>query len=112
MPLAKQTAALLDSARDVVRSLPADAVLLLTETDLDWDDVYTHLKGCRALLAAESQELTNKLSKNTDLDVITLDPGPVPTREGDDVQVRVLAQLVRQLLALGGDQDPAPLQMG
>ena len=39
MPLAKQTAALLDSARDVVRTLPADAVLLLTETDLDWDGV-------------------------------------------------------------------------
>jgi diadenylate cyclase len=81
MPLAKQTAALLDSARDVVRSLPADAVLLLTETDLDWDDVYIHLKGCRVLIAAESRELTGKLRKNSDLDVIDLDPGPVPTRE-------------------------------
>src|SRR5215218_4719784 len=81
MPLAKQTAALLDSARDVVRSLPADAVLLPTETDLDWNDVYSHLKGCRVLIAAESPELTDKLSKNSDLDIITLDPGPVPTRE-------------------------------
>lgn len=81
MPLAKQTAALLDSARDVVRSLPADAVLLLTETNLDWDDVYTHLKGCRVLIAAESRELTNKLRDNPDLDVIDLDPEPVPTRE-------------------------------
>jgi diadenylate cyclase len=81
MPLAKQTAALLDSARDIVRSLPADAVLLLTETDLDWDYVYAHLKGCRVLIAAESRELTDKLSKNSDLDVINLDPGPVPTRE-------------------------------
>jgi diadenylate cyclase len=81
MPLAKQTAALLDSARDIVRSLPADAVLLLTETDLDWDYVYAHLKGCRVLIAAESRELTDKLNKNSDLDVINLDPGPVPTRE-------------------------------
>ena len=81
MPLAKQTAALLDAARDVVRSLPADAVLLLTETDLDWDDVYAHLKGCRVLIAAESRELTDKLRKNPDLDVIALDPEPVPTRE-------------------------------
>ena len=81
MPLAKQTVALLDSARDVVRSLPADAVLLLTETDLDWDDVYAHLKGCRVLVAAESRDLTDKLRENPDLDVITLDPEPVPTRE-------------------------------
>src|SRR5262249_27476270 len=69
MPLAKQTAALLDSARDVVRSLPADAVLLLTETDMDWNAVYTHLKGCRVLIAAESRELTDKLRENPDLDV-------------------------------------------
>jgi DNA integrity scanning protein DisA with diadenylate cyclase activity len=81
MPLAKQTTALLDAARDVVRSLPADAVLLLTETDLDWDGVYTHLKGCRVLIAAESRELTDKLRKNADLDIITLDPEPVPARE-------------------------------
>jgi DNA integrity scanning protein DisA with diadenylate cyclase activity len=81
MPLAKQTAALLDSARDIVRTLPADAVLVLTETDLDWDQVYSHLKGCRVLIAAESRELTDKLRDNQDLDVIDLDPEPVPTRE-------------------------------
>lgn len=81
MPIAKQTAALLDSARDVVRSLPADAVLLLTETDLDWDEVYAHLKGCRVLIAAESRELTEKLRKNEELDIIALDPEPVPARE-------------------------------
>jgi DNA integrity scanning protein DisA with diadenylate cyclase activity len=61
--------------------LPADAVLLLTETDLDWDQVYTHLKGCRVLIAAESRELTDKLRDNQDLDVIDLDPEPVPSRE-------------------------------
>ena len=81
MPIAKQTAALLDAARDVVRSMPADAVLLLTETDLDWDEVYIHLKGCRVLIAAESRQLTDKLRKNQDLDVIDLDPEPVPARE-------------------------------
>lgn len=81
MPLAKQTVALLDSARDVVRTLPADAVLLLTETDMDWNAVYIHLKGCRVLIAAESKELTEKLRENPDLDVIDLDPEPVPTRE-------------------------------
>ena len=67
--------------RDVVRSLPADAVLLLTETDMDWNGVYAHLKGCRVLIAAESRALTDKLRENPDLDVIDLDPEPVPTRE-------------------------------
>jgi diadenylate cyclase len=81
MPLAKQTAALLDAARDIVRSLPADAVLLLTETDLDWDDVYDHLRGCRVLIAAENRQLTDKLRRNPDLDIIEIDPEPVPTRE-------------------------------
>ncbi len=81
MPIAKQTAALLDAARDIVRSLPADAILLLTETDMDWDDVYDHLRGCRVLIAAESRELTDKLRKNPDLDIIDLDPEPVPARE-------------------------------
>jgi len=53
-----------------------------TETDLDWDDVYAHLKGCRVLIAAESRELTDKLRKNSDLDIITLDPEPVPPASG------------------------------
>ena len=63
MPIAKQTAALLDSARDMVRSIPADAVLLLTETDLDWDEVYAHLKGCRVLIAAETIYSINASTK-------------------------------------------------
>ena len=81
MALAKQTISLLDAARDVVRSLPADALLLLTETDMDWNEVYAHLKGCRVLIAAENDELTDRLSENPDLDVINLDPESVPTRE-------------------------------
>lgn len=81
MPLAKQTAALLDAARDIVRSLPADAILLLTETNLDWDEVYAHLKGCKVFVAAESKPLLEKLSHNKDLNIIDLDPVPVPSLE-------------------------------
>ena len=43
MSLPLQTAALLQSARDLVKGLPADGVLLLTETALDWDE------ACRIL---------------------------------------------------------------
>ena len=37
MGLAPQTLALFQAAKHLVQTLPADAVLLYTETDLDWD---------------------------------------------------------------------------
>ena len=46
MSLPSQSVALLQAARDLFRSLPADAVLLLTETSLDWEEVGRMLAGC------------------------------------------------------------------
>src|SRR5688572_14138155 len=46
MSLPSQSVALLQAARDLVKSLPADAVLLLTETPIDWDEVGRMLAGC------------------------------------------------------------------
>ena len=43
MALPRQTVALLQAARQLVATLPADAVLLLTETDLDWTEVREHV---------------------------------------------------------------------
>ncbi len=81
MALASQTAVLLDSARRLVRELPADAVLLLTETDLDWDAVTERLPSCRLLVAAQDAELTQKLKSYSQLTVLDIDPGPTPTQE-------------------------------
>src|SRR5947209_488146 len=81
MALAPQTIALLQAARQMVHHLPADAVLLLTETDLDWPAVLAHLDGCRLLVAAEDRELTETLKERTDLTVLDIDPGPSPTQE-------------------------------
>ena len=81
MALPPQTVALLDAARQLVQSLPADAVLLLTETDLDWDVVRTHLGDCRLLVAAEDAGLTSRLRAHPDLTVLDIDPGPTPTQE-------------------------------
>src|SRR5262245_57885012 len=53
MSLPRQTTALLDTARELVRDLRADAVLLLTETNLDWEAVLERLQGCRLLVAAQ-----------------------------------------------------------
>jgi DNA integrity scanning protein DisA with diadenylate cyclase activity len=79
--LRRQTVGLLQAARQLVHELPADAVLLLTETDLDWDLVLEHLNGCRLLVAAQDLVLTQKLKGHTGLTVLDIDPGPTPTQE-------------------------------
>jgi DNA integrity scanning protein DisA with diadenylate cyclase activity len=81
MGLPRQTVVLLESARQLVHQLPADAVLLLTERDLDWDAVLHHLAGCRLLVAAQDGGLTQKLKEHLGLTVLDIDPGPTPTEE-------------------------------
>jgi diadenylate cyclase len=81
MRLPSQSVALLQAARDLVKSLPADAVLLLTEMHLDWEEVGRMLAGCRLFVAAENPALTKPLRDNPDWTVIDLDPEPLPTQE-------------------------------
>lgn len=81
MGLPRQTVVLLATARQLVQELPADAVLLLTETQLDWDTVLEHLGGCRLLVAAQDGGLTEKLKEYPGLTVLDIDPGPTPTQE-------------------------------
>jgi diadenylate cyclase len=81
MSLPLQTAALLQAARDLFKGLPADAVLLLTETPLDWDEVGNKLLGCRLFVAAENPALTKTLRDREDWTIIDLDPDPLPTQE-------------------------------
>src|SRR5437773_2050656 len=81
MALPPQTVALLKAAQQLVTEMPADAVLLLTETNLDWEAVFTHLAGCRLLVAAQDGALTTKLKDHPGLTVLDIDPGPTPTQE-------------------------------
>jgi diadenylate cyclase len=81
MSLPSQSVALLQAARDLVKSLPADAVLILTETSLDWDEVTRMLSGCKLFVAAENPVLTKSLRDSPDWTVIDLDPEPIPTQE-------------------------------
>jgi DNA integrity scanning protein DisA with diadenylate cyclase activity len=81
MVLPRQTLALLQTAHRLVRDLPADAVLLLTETNLDWDAVLEQLPGCRLLVAAQDGVLTKRLKEYVGLTVLDIDPGPTPTQE-------------------------------
>ena len=81
MELAPQTIALLDTARRLAEVLPADAVLLITETDLDWNEVFEHLPADKLLVAAQDRNLTRQLQSYKDLVVLDIDPGPTPTQE-------------------------------
>lgn len=81
MSLPSQSVALLQAARDLVKTLPADAVLLLTETSLDWDEVSRMLSGCKLFVAAENPALTKPLRDNPDWTVIELDAEPLPIQE-------------------------------
>jgi len=81
MPLPPQTTALMQSARHLADALPADAVLLLTETDLDWAEVFELLPPNKLLVAAQDRSLTKKLQVYPDLVVLDIDPGPTPTQE-------------------------------
>ncbi|MGE3806953.1 MAG: DNA integrity scanning protein DisA nucleotide-binding domain protein [Gemmataceae bacterium] len=81
MALPRQTLALLDSAQQLVRQLPADAVLLLTETDLDWDAVLEKLPGCRLLVSAHDQAVSKKLKEHPGLTVVDFEATATPTDE-------------------------------
>lgn len=81
MSLPLQTAHLLQAARDSVKGELADAVLLLTETAMDWDEVARILSGCTVFVAAENPALTRALKERAGWTVIDLDPEPLPTQE-------------------------------
>lgn len=81
MSLPSQTVALLQAARDLVKGLPADAVLVLPEMPLDWEEVGRLLGGCRLFVASENPSLTRPLVEHPDWTVIDLDPEPHPTQE-------------------------------
>jgi len=81
MALPRQTVALLQAARQLYVELPADAVLLLTETDLDWSTVREQLSDCRLLVAAENAELNESFKQNPELTVIEFEPSRASTKE-------------------------------
>jgi diadenylate cyclase len=81
MALPVQTAALLKAARQLLDELAADAVLLLTETDLDWAEVLDIIPAKKLLLSAKDPELAKQLQANPNLRVLDIDPGPTPTHE-------------------------------
>jgi len=81
MALPAQTAILLKAARQLADELSADAVLMLTETDLEWTEVLDILPGDKLLIAARNRELAAKIKAHVDMTLLDIDPGPTPTQE-------------------------------
>jgi DNA integrity scanning protein DisA with diadenylate cyclase activity len=81
MALPLQTAALLKSARQLLDELGADAILLLTETDLDWAEVLEILPGEKLLISTKDRDLNATLQGHPKLRLLEIDPGPTPTQE-------------------------------
>jgi diadenylate cyclase len=81
MGLPTQTRVLMKAAWAMYQELPADAVLLLTETDLNWEAVRELLPSCKLLVAAQDKLLTQKLKNYPELTVLDIDPGPTPKEE-------------------------------
>jgi DNA integrity scanning protein DisA with diadenylate cyclase activity len=101
MTLPRQTVALLQAARQLYVELPADAVLLLTETDLDWSAVREHLEDCRLLVAAEDPELNESFKENPELTVIDFEPGRASTKER--ISLALLEAVRHEQLRHGAD---------
>jgi DNA integrity scanning protein DisA with diadenylate cyclase activity len=101
MGLPHQTIVLLKAARELCREMPADAVLLLTETTLDWDAVLEHLEGCRLLVAAQDGDLTQKLKEVQGLTVLDIESGPTPTQER--MSLALLEAVAGEKLRAGAD---------
>jgi len=79
--LPAQTRALLQTATTLVQALAADAVLLLTEKDLEWSSVRTLLGPAKLLVGAARQSILPTLQSEPDLIVLDFDPGPTPPSE-------------------------------
>src|SRR5262245_12602621 len=79
--LPTQTQALMKAAQQTYDELPADAVLLLTESDLDWVAVRELMPTCKLLVAAQDKLLTQRLKAYPELFVLDIDPGPTPKQE-------------------------------
>jgi DNA integrity scanning protein DisA with diadenylate cyclase activity len=71
----------LKAARQLLDELSADAVLLLTETDLDWAEMLEILPANKLLISAKAPDLHAQLQADPRLSLIDIDPGPTPTQE-------------------------------
>src|SRR5262249_9928361 len=101
MALPKQATSLLLAARHLVATLPADAVLLLPDSDLDWDQVVEQLADGTILVASQNPAVCDKARQNPRLVVVDIAPGPTPMQER--MSLALLEAVRTERLATGAD---------
>ncbi|MCI0685057.1 MAG: diadenylate cyclase [Gemmataceae bacterium] len=118
MALLAQTAILLKAARQLADELSADAVLMLTETDLDWDEVLELLPGDKLLIAARNRDVAAKIRAHAHLTLLDINPGPSPTQERMSLalleaiaieKIRPGAHVIALYNGIGGADRPEPI---
>ncbi|MSQ97461.1 MAG: hypothetical protein EXR98_23305 [Gemmataceae bacterium] len=101
MALTLQTSILLKAARQLLDELAGDAILLLTETDLDWVEVLDILPANKLLVSAKDPELHAQLLADPRLRVLDIDPGPTPKHE--QMSVALLEAVATDKLKAGAN---------
>jgi DNA integrity scanning protein DisA with diadenylate cyclase activity len=101
MGLPRQTTTLLEASRHLIQGLPADAVLLFTETNLDWDAVLQFLGDCKLLVAAQDGALSEHLRQHPRLTMLDLAPGPAPIQER--ISLALIEAIASEKLRAGAD---------
>ncbi|MBI2807786.1 MAG: DNA integrity scanning protein DisA nucleotide-binding domain protein [Planctomycetes bacterium] len=99
MALPLQTTVLLKAARQLLDELSADAVLLLTEINQDWNEVLQILPADKLLVSAKNPKLHQLLNADKRLHVLDIDPGPTPTHE--QMSVALLEAVATEKLKSG-----------
>ena len=94
--LPAQTENLLQAARWLYLNLNADAVLLLTETELPWDEVRAQLGDGKLLVTGTDTAVTKRLQQQPGLTVVSIDDRPMPIRER--LSLCLLEALTQELL--------------
>ncbi len=101
MALPEQTRELLIAASMLHKRLQAEAIVLLTETDLDWDEVNEAIDGAKLLIAPLNRALAHRLQDRFGLCVLPVDYRPVPMRER--LSLALLEGLTAELLRQGSN---------
>jgi diadenylate cyclase len=97
--LPPQTVGLLRAARHLYGELSADALVLITETAMDWDEVLTHLSGCRMLVAAQNPALAQRLKSHDRITLLDLEADPKPIE--DRISLALLKAVANEQLPPG-----------
>lgn len=78
--ISEQVKAMLSSAGALARQVGADAVLLLLERPLDWEELRSLMKGCPVLIAAELNDVRD-LQPGGGVEIVPLDDSRTTVQE-------------------------------